>query len=596
MFAGSIRLWFCLLAGVAMFCGCENGEAPVGKTEVKTSAKSAPHVTEDQLRLARLPDQQHIEATQREPRADDWFEEVTAQSGIEFAYRNGCEAGLYTLLETIGGGLAMLDYDRDGDMDLFFAGGGGLTKEPLAVQGRSSALFRNEGQWRFTDVTTEAGFGAEDLYTHGCAVGDYDRDGFPDILLSGYGGCRLYRNQQGKSFADETTASGLDCPGWNTAVAWADFDRDGWLDLYITRYLQWKPADRTCVHEHAAGNVRDVCGPYVFDGAGDQLWRNRGSGTFEEVTDAAGLATDHRGLGVVAADFDEDGWIDFYVVNDTDENDLYLGGPNLPFDSVGALAGVAFDPLGIMEGSMGVDAGDFDGDGQADLFCTNYEREDNSLMRKVGPRDFLNVSDTTGLIGKSRSYVGWGTGFADFDSDGWLDLFVMNGHALYERPQSPYFQPAQLLHNQQGRRFEEITDRAGPYFSVPHAGRGAAVGDLDDDGGLDLVIVHQNDPVTILRNRQPPEHWVRLALRGETSNPSAIGAKVTVDDGARMLTRWIRGGGGYLSHFDARIVVPLPSAEPAEVNVVWPSGKAETFSQLAAGETHELVEGCGQSQ
>jgi hypothetical protein len=575
----------------AVLCGCKGGEERSGgrgpaEPKAVTEAKN-----DSSFRLATLPSQQDVETTTREARPTDWFEDVTAQSGLEFTYSSGSEVGLYTMLETLGGGVAMLDYDRDGDIDLLFPGGGSFSGNPVQIKGSASALFRNEGQWRFTDVSDEAGFNADDLYTHGCAVGDYDRDGFPDLIVTGYGGCRLYRNHRGERFIDETTSAGIDCPGWSVAVAWADYDHDGWLDLYIAKYVKWQLGAKPCFNVTATGRVRDICGPHDFPPDRDQLWRNLGNGSFEEVTAAAGLAQDHRGLGIVAADLDENGWIDFFVVNDLDPNDLYLGGPELPFESVGALAGVAYDPLGFPEGSMGVDVGDFDGDGQADLFYTNYVREDNTLLRKTDPRGFVNVSNSAGITGSSRSLVGWGTGFTDFDNDGWQDLFIVNGNLLYEQPRSPFFQPSQLLRNQEGIRFQEVSEQAGPYFSVPHAARGAAVGDLDNDGALDLVIVHQDKPAVLLRNLKLPEHWVRVRLRGTASNPDAIGAKLTVPYGERILTRWRRGGGGYLSQFDPRIVIPLPNKNPIDVTVRWPSGKSEAFFQLAQGETHELVEG-----
>ncbi len=341
-------------------------------------------------------------------------------------------------------------------------------------------------------------------------------------------------------------------------------------------------------------NLRDVCGPTAFEGVPDSLWHSRGDGTFADVSDAAHLELEHRGLGIVSLDLNEDGWLDYFVVNDVNENELYLGGPDFSLREIGQIAGVAYSATGEREGSMGVDVGDFDGDGEPDLFYANFSLQDNTLLRKVSPEGFLNVTTVSGLAGVSRQWVGFGTGFVDFDSDGWLDLFVANGHVNYQRRDAPYFQPAQLFRNEAGQRYVEVSERGGPYFSVPHAGRGAAVGDIDNDGAPDVIVSHQNDPVALLRNRLPAPDWLRVELVGTKSERDAIGAKVMIPHNDRVLTRWVRGGGGYLSVFDPRILVPLTQAEPTEVTVRWPTGSVERFSSLAPNRNHVLVEGRGQ--
>ena len=348
--------------------------------------------------------------------------------------------------------------------------------------------------------------------------------------------------------------------------------------MYVITYCDWLP-DHTerCINDQ---DLRDICGPSLYPGARDYLWRNKGDGTFEDVTDKAGLQEHSRALGVVAADMNEDGWMDIFVANDVQENQLYRGGPEFPLEEVGLLSGVAYSSTGEREGSMGVDVGDFDGDGRLDLWYANYANQDNSLRRNLGDMGFLDVAAPTGMVGVSRMWVGFGTGFADFDSDGWLDLFVANGHVSYERLDSPYRQPAQLFHNQAGKRFVDVSEQGGPYFSIDHVGRGAAVGDLDNDGGLDLVISHQNEPVVVLRNRRPAKNWVSVLLRGERSNPDAIGAKVTARYGDRQLARWIRGGGGYASSFDPRILFPAVDDAPVSVTVKWPNGQVEVFPNL----------------
>ncbi len=526
-----------------------------------------------------------------EPSPDDWFEDITAEAGIDFTYRDSQEAGFYQLLENVGGGVAIFDYNRNGLMDLFFTGGGTLTGPPIEVSGRPSVLYRNEGNGRFRDVTDEAGVAGGSFYSHGVTVGDFDRDGWPDLFVAGFHGCQLFRNNQQGGFEDVTEAAGLKIDRWAVAAAWLDINNNGWLDLYVITYCDWLPDHRRrCMNDQ---QLRDICGPSLFPGAKDYLWKNRGDGTFEDITDRAGIELRSRALGVVVADFDEDGWIDIYVANDVQENHLYSGGPEFPLDSVGLLAGVAFSEDGERQGSMGVDIGDFDGDGRIDIFYTNYSNQDNTLFRNVDEMGFVGVGNVTGMFGVSRMWVGFGTGFADFDGDGWPDLFVANGHVAYERLDSPYYQPAQLFRNDSGRRFVEVSDQGGPYFSVPHVGRGAAVGDLDNDGGLDLVISHQNDPVVVLRNRQPNKHWVRVLLRGVESNPDAVGATVSAMFGDRRIHKWVRGGGGYLSYFDPRILFPAIDDNPIDVKVRWPLGRTEVFPALEQGQTHELVEGMG---
>jgi len=525
-------------------------------------------------------------------RESDWFEDVTATSNLSFAYHDGSEAGFYELIETIGGGVALLDYDRDGDLDVFLTGGGSLVGPPIEMRGRRCALFRNDGSWRFTDVTEQAFLADASLYTHGASVADLDADGFADLLVAGYEGLRLYRNRQDGTFADVTETSNLRSPVWNVTASFGDVDRDGLADLFLVTYADAPPDHRRrCPNDQ---NLRDACGPTLFEGVRDSLWHSLGDGTFEDVTSAAGLELAHRGLGVVSLDLNEDGWLDYFVVNDVNENELYMGGPNYALREIGQVAGVAYSATGEREGSMGVDAGDFDGDGEPDLFYANFSSQDNTLLRKVSEDGFLNVTTVTGLTGPSRRWVGFGTGFVDFDGDGWLDLFVNNGHVNYERRDAPYFQPAQLFRNDEGQRYVEISDQGGPYFSVPHAGRGAAAGDLDNDGAPDLVVSHQNDPVTLLRNRLTSPHWLRVELVGTRSERDAIGAKVMIPNGDRVLTRWIRGGGGYLSVFDPRILVPLAQHQPTEVAVRWPSGSVERFASLQPNRNHVLVEGRGQ--
>lgn len=586
-----------LLLVTAAPAGCGSHGAAVTQPESEAPQQSSDLTSSRSSKYAkaRLPAElkQSVNFIPRPPRPDDWFEDVTERTGIHFEYHDGGTAGFYTLLETVGGGAAMLDFDRDGRMDLFLTGGGEMTGPPIVVHGRSCKLYHNDGSWHFTDVTHEAGLDDAGLYTHGGAVGDFDRDGYPDLFVGGYHGCRLYRNDRHGHFIDVTASCGIRCPDWNVVGCWADIDNDGWLDLYVLTYADCEPDHKKrCLNDN---DVQDVCAPSSHLGSQNRIFRNRGDGTFEDVTARAGLVPRNKGLGVVAADFNDDGWVDFFVANDAEANQLYFGGPGCRFREEGLMSGVAFSADGAVEGSMGCDVGDFDGDGLPDIFYCNFDGQDNSLCRRnPGGSGFLNIGEMTGMVGVSRPWVGFGTGFADFDNDGWLDIVVSNGHVWYESRKSPYFQPAQLFRNDSGKRFVEVSDKGGPYFSIPHAGRGVAIGDLDNDGALDLVISRQNDPVVVLRGRAPVgKNWFRVELRGAESNPDAVGAKISTTYRGRTLVRWVRGGGGFCSHFDPRVVFPAADGQPRGVSVKWPSGKTEVFAGLAPGETHVLREGTG---
>ena len=570
--------------------GCEASHTPAGSGSRVHDSVTADSASID---VNTLDDTKTSPEVPRAPRPEDWFEDVTERSRVRFSYQNGREGGLYTIVETVGGGVAMIDFDQDGDLDLFIPGGGRIAGPPPRFEGRPAALYRNDGEWRFVDVTAQAGLDNAGDYSLGCAVGDYDRDGFPDLLVTCYGTSRLYHNNRAGGFEDATTAAGLTLNGFYTSAVWADVDRDGWPDLYVAGYVRCEGReDEECID--AIRGIQDTCGPWHYPALGDRLFHNRHDGTFVDITVAAGLGDKGKGLGVVAADFDQNGWIDFYVANDTVANHLYLGRPDMKFDETGLVAGVAVGYAGTSEGSMGIDVGDFDGDGRGDLFVTNFEMEDNALYRAISGTSFADATLRARLGDICRRYVGFGTGFADFDLDGWLDLFVINGSVHYVTGRTPYVQPAFMFRNR-GGRFEDVSDQAGPYFSVGHVGRGAAVGDLDNDGALDVVIVHQNQPVTLLRNRLAQPNWVRLILRGTDSAPSAVGATATMEYQGRTLVRHVRSGSGYLSHFDQRILFPVEDDQPKQVTVRWLSGKVEVFTDVLVRQTTELVEGTGSS-
>lgn len=566
--------------------GCGSKPTVEKPDDIESSAPEQKH------RFARLPTELPRKEKPRKPADSDWFEDVTADSGIDFSYQTGFESRFYQLLESVGGGVSLVDFDQDGDLDIFATGGGALPGPPIKVQGASSAMYRNDGDWRFVDVTKALNLDDDSLYSHGCSVADYDRDGWPDLLVAGFGGVRLLRNQKGRSFKDVTTSVGLsNCNSWNVQGAWADFNGDGWLDLYLMTYADWQPSSRrSCKNDRG---LRDVCGPTLYEGASDQLFFSDGQSAFKDVTTEASLIDRNRGLGVVIADFNDDGRPDIFVANDVQENLLYLTGEKPPFKSQGVLAGVAYSAKGEREGSMGVATGDYDGDGRLDLFYTNYSNQDNALRHFVAPASTVPAAEKSGMGGVSRKWVGFGTVLADFDHDARPEIFITNGHVAYDRRDSPYHQPPQLFKNVNGESYKEVSELAGPYFDNAYSGRGVAAGDLDNDGAIDLVVTHQQHRLTLLRNRHKADSWIRLKLRGVTSNTEAIGAKVTIQRADRPLTYWVTGGGSYLSTSDTRILVPLLGDTPVIATVVWPNGKQEIFAELSPKSTHEIVEGMG---
>mgnify|MGYP001309825736 CR=1 FL=1 len=590
----SVRRLLDLLLICGALIGCDaSAPAPISPADVPAAGSSA-RIDPDDDHTTPRPRQ---EAAVEPVRPGDWFQDVTPSTGVRFAYRNGQEGGRFHILESLGGGVAMLDFDRDGDLDLCFTGGGSISAaDPIQVTGRPVGFYRNDGEWQFVDITTAVGLDQPTDYSHGCTAADYDGDGWTDLLICCYGSCRLYRNTGQGGFRDVTSQSGLACPGWNTMAAFADVDGDGWDDLYVVRYLDWAPSrDRVC-----RGNkgVRDICSPGLFPAAGDRLFRNLGNGRFEDITRQAGLRRDGKGLGVVATDIDGNGRVDFYVANDECDNHLYLNTGTLPFNEVGLAAGVATNEYGVHDGSMGVDLGDFDADGRPDLFVTNFEQEDNALYRQLERASFTQATVSSGLAGHSRPLVGFGTACADFDRDGWLDLFVANGHVFYHTGQSPYQQRPQLFRNRKGQRFENISTSAGSYFRGRHVGRGAAIGDLDNDGDLDMIVVHQNANASILRNQTPTQPYLRIQLVGRRGNHSAVGARLGVSFRGRSISRWIKSGAGYFSRFDPRVLLPIEDVQPVDVTVDWPGGKGpvtETFRGLHPGRTHTLREGEGES-
>lgn len=519
---------------------------------------------------------------------DDWFEDRTAASQVDFRYSAGREAGRMTLLETVGGGVGIVDFDRDGQPDLFCVGGGTIDPATSVPSGSSCGLFRNVDGGRFRDVTASSRLNPATDYSHGCVCGDVNSDGFPDVLLTCYGQNTLYLNQGDGTFLDVTAESGLQGTAtWNTAAAFGDVNRDGELDLYVTGYVDWVPSE-----------VRntEVPAPQNYHAVPDHLYLNSADGPFVEVSDRAGVRQDGMGMGVIAADVNEDQRIDFYVANDVVENHLYLGAEGDTLREVGAVAGVAFNELGSPEGSMGVDCADVNGDGHVDLFVTNFEMEDNSLYLNLGEGQFQHATAAYRLAGICRPQVKFGTGLRDFDGDGWLDLLVVSGHVRYQPRGQSFQQLPTLCRNDRGTGFVEVTKSGGPWFRAVHAARGTATGDLDGDGGLDLVVSSLTEPVAILHNRQPPANWVQARLVGTRSPRTPIGSRVSVSAWGRECVRSVTSGSGYLSHSDDALLLAVePERSAVDLTVTWPSGLVELFKGLPTQRESVLVEGRGQA-
>ena len=455
-----------------------------------------------------LPDRQPATPTKptappTEADGPDIFENITGRTGIDFTYRNGDEANLFTILESLGGGVAAFDFDGDGKIDLFFTGGGSL--DGKEIRGRPGKLYRNLGDLKFQDVSQECGIAGLPLfYTHGVAVADYDCDGFPDLLITGWNRVMMLHNEAnpagGRRFVDVTARAGLTDTRWATAAAWGDLDGDGFPDLYICYYVDWSFAnDPRCT---GSGARRDVCPPQKFLPLQHRIYRNAGNGTFEDKTAHAKLRPDGKGLGVVIVDTNGDGKPDIYVANDGGDNFLYINRGGFAFEEVGLHAGVATDDNGLYNGSMGVDAADYDGSGRAALWVTNFQGEVHALYRNAGEGRFHHQSQAAGIGRIGRSFVGFGTSFTDFDRDGWEDIVIANGHVLRNPSGATYRQRPVFFHNEEHerrRQFRELPGKGGAYFRRSRSAAGRRWPTRQRRLAR-LIISHQNDPVVVLRN------------------------------------------------------------------------------------------------
>jgi RNA polymerase sigma factor (sigma-70 family) len=532
------------------------------------------------------------------------FRDVTGQSGIAFTYRNGEETGHCAMLEPLGGGVAILDYDGDGLPDIFLPGGGYFAgPDKKRICGHSCKLFKNLGGGKFADVTKEVGLDGPTFYAHGIAVVDFDCDGWPDLLVTGWGRMALYHNHSngkgGRRFVDVAAQAGLPAGLWTTSAAWGDLDGDGYPDLYVCQYIDWSFDKHPEVMNTVTGQ-REYFPPKRFRGLPHKLFRNNGNGTFTDVSEEAGLSKAAPGLGVVIADVDNDGKPDIFVANDTTGNFLYRNqctAGRFRFVEIGDQAGVARNDVGMPTGNKGIAVGDYDGSGRPSLFVTAYEYEMHCLYRNLcrGERWFFGFdSRRAGIHDIGQQYIGWGTGFVDFDRDGSLDLFIANGHWLKSPSQNGRRQRPVLMRNTGEGKFVDVSNQGGIYFQTEHNARGVAFVDIDNDGRLDLVISHLNEPVAILRNEAAPEHhWIGFELVGKKRR-DVVGAKIVVESAARTQTSFAHGGGSYASSSDRRHLFGLGQNEKVKrVRVLWPGGGQQQWDGLATDRYWRLTEGEG---
>jgi enediyne biosynthesis protein E4 len=525
------------------------------------------------------------------------FADVTSSTGIQFRHNSGAYGGKL-LPETMGSGCAFLDYDRDGWQDILLING---MDWPGHKQRRTTMrLYRNNRNGTFTDVTARAGLDIE-MYGMGVAVGDYDNDGFPDIYVTCVGQNHLFHNTGRGSFVDMTQQSGLGKrQAFSTSALWLDYDRDGFLDLFVCNYVKWSPErDVFCSLD---GKHKSYCTPEAYRGETCWLFRNRGNGTFEDVTAASGIFdSSSKSLGVAMLDEDHDGWPDLLVANDTQPNKLYRNQHNGTFKDTAVEAGLAFSTDGRARAGMGVDVGDFMNSGHAGVAITNFDNEMTGLYEFTG-KTYEDIAARAGVGIASKNSLGFGCAFLDVNLDGWLDLAVANGHidetVRNIRGNVGYAQPPHLFLNNGKGNFVDVAAKIGGGFDTPKVGRGLAYADFDRDGDLDVLLTTNNGPAYLFRNDQLVENRsIRFQLVGTKSNRDAIGATVHIQCDGLDQTRMVKGGSSYLSQSELPVIFGLGKCNQVQqVTVFWPSGHVENFKNLAAGRGYECIEGKGIAQ
>jgi hypothetical protein len=525
--------------------------------------------------------------------------DIATPAGLTLPNTFGGEATKTYILESTGNGAAIFDYDGDGANDILITNGTTLDAPPGAAR-HTIQLYRNDGHGKFTDVSRQAGFTVEG-WAQGVCVGDYNNDGKPDLLITYYGHNRLYRNLGGGKFVDATAEAHLPAEGvrYGAGCSFTDYDRDGWLDLFVANYVELDLAKTPKPGQDPACNWKGLpvwCGPHGLTPGTNILYRNNRDGTFTDVSERAGILKPGRrfGLGVVAADFDNDGWPDLYVACDQTPSLLFHNRRDGTFEERGVAAGVAYNFDGALQSGMGVAVADYDGDGRLDIAKTNFSGDIPSLFHNEDGQFFEDVAQRAGL--GANHLLGWGIAFVDFDDDGWKDLIVANGHVYPEVDRSPvgdrYRQKTLLYRNLGNGRFEDITNTAGPALEVPRPARGLALGDVDGDGRPEVVIVNMNATPSLLKNTGPHGNFVTLALEGTKSNRSAIGARVTVEAGGRRQIDEVMSGGSYYSQNDLALYFGLGRAAKVDrIEVRWPSGAVQEWKDVEANRQWRVREG-----
>lgn len=575
--------WLLLLLMIFSLTGCKK-ELPAGaETSGTGQTRTSPQA-------ATTP----VPAEAPRPSGPIQFIDVTAQSGIRFKHNNGAFGKKY-LPETIGAGGAFLDYDNDGWQDVLLVNS---MSWPDQKGARSfPALYRNNRNGTFANVTAQAGLAVE-MYGLGCAVADYDNDGNPDIYMTALGTNHLFRNMGGGRFQDVTTKAGVGDPGFSTSAAWFDYDRDGKLDLFVCHYVEWSiDKDQFCTLD---GKNKSYCTPQSYKGQSSTLYRNRGNNTFENVTQRAGLFDPSgKSLGVALLDFDNNGWLDLFVANDTEPNKLYRNNGNGTFTDVGVTAGVAFSEAGMARAGMGVDAADYDRSGRQSIIIGNFTNESMALYRNEGEGLFTDEASASGIGKMSAQSLTFACFFFDYDLDGSPDIFAANGHVSDDitlvQPNVRYAQPPHLFRNL-GKKFEEATAKLGRSLQQAMVGRGAAYGDFDNDGDLDLLMTTNNGPARILRNDNGNQNdLLRVRTVGVKSNRDGIGASVTLKyaDGTKLYGM-VKTGSSYCSQSELPLTFGLGKAEQTmRLEIAWPSGEVDAIAGVKANQSLTIQEGKG---